>query len=319
MARDSEMNDAQGREADRPTEIGGTGWKAILKRTMGEIKEDNVALLAAGVAFYFWIALIPAIIAAIMIYGLVADPQQIQSQIQSLLSSLSSDAQSVISQPIRQAATAGGLSIGVAVSLAAVLWSASGGMNGLIKGIGIAYDEPDERNFAIKRGLAILLTLGGIVFLSVAVLLIGVIPAVLDSLGLGSVGQIAVNVLRWPLLAVTIMVALAVIYKVGPDRDDPKVRWVSFGAVIATILWLIGSGLFSFYVTNFGSYNKTYGALAGVIILNLWLFLTAFVVLLGAEINSEMEAQTRKDTTRGEERPMGERDAVKADHTAPSS
>lgn len=313
MARDS-----HGREADRPTDIGGPGWKAVLKRSIGEIKEDNVALLAAGVAFYFWLALIPAIIAAIMIYGLVADPQQIQSQIQSMLSSLSSDAQSVISEPITSAATAGGLSIGVVVSLAGVLWTASGGMNGLIKGIGVAYDEPDERNFVVKRGLAILLTLGGIVFLAVAVLLIGVLPAVLGTLGLGSIAQTVVNIARWPLLAVVIMVALAVIYKVGPDRDDPKMRWASLGAVVATILWLIGSGLFSFYVTNFGSYNKTYGALAGVIILNLWLFLTAFVVLFGAEINSETEAQTRKDTTRGEPRPMGERDAVKADHTANS-
>jgi membrane protein len=285
---------------------------------MGEIKDDNVALLAAGVAFYFWVALIPAIIGAVMIYGLVADPQQITSQIESLLSSLSSEAQSVISDPIESAAASGGL-IGTIISLAGVLWSASGGMNGLIKGVGVAYDEPDERNFVVKRGLAILLTLGGIVALALSVLLIAVIPGLLGNLGLGSAAQTAVNVLRWPLLAVVIMASLAIVYKVGPDRDDPKMRWASWGAVVATILWLIGSGLFSLYVSNFGSYNATYGALAGVIILNLWLFLTAFIVLFGAELNSEMEAQTRKDTTRGEPVPMGEREAVKADNVAEGS
>ena len=309
-------NDSRGRQADRPGDIPRSGWKDILKRTMTEIKDDNVVLIAAGVAFYFWVALIPAIIAAVMIYGLVADPAQITSQIESLLSNLSEDAQRVVSQPITNAATAGGLGIGTAISLAGVLWSASGGMNGLIKGLGVAYDEPDERNFFAKRGLAILLTLGGIIFLALAVVLIGVIPAVLSNFGLGSAGQLAVNILRWPLLALVVIIGLAIIYKVGPDRDDPKVRWASWGAVVATIVWLIGSALFSFYVSNFGSYNATYGALAGVIILNLWLFLTAFIVLMGAEINSEMEVQTRKDTTRGEPLPMGQRDAVKADNVA---
>lgn len=311
-------NEDHGHRADQPSDIPGRGWKDIAKRTAGEIKEDNVVLLAAGVAFYFWVSLIPAIIAAIMIYGLVADPQQIQQQIQSLLSTLSQDARQVISEPIASAAAAGGLSVGALISIAGVLWSASSGMNGLIKGISVAYDESDERGFVKTRGLAIALTLGGILFLGVAVFLIGVVPALLGNLGLGSGGRTAANVLRWPVLAIVIMVALAVVYKLAPDRDDPKVRWASWGAVIATILWLIGSGLFSWYVSSMGSasYNKTYGALAGVIILNLWLFLTAFIVLLGAEINSEMEAQTARDTTRGEPRPMGQRDAVKADNVA---
>lgn len=308
-------DDPKGRQADKPSEIGGSGWKDIAKRTMGEIQSDHIPIVAAGVAFYFWVALIPAIIAAVMVYGLVADQQQIISQVDSLLSSLSQEARDVIRQPIVDAASSAA-GWGVVLSLAGVLWSASGGMNGLIKGLGIAYDEPDDRNFIVKRGLAILLTIGGILVLAAAIISIAVIPALLGSIGLGSIAQTAVSILRWPLLALVIMGALAVIYRVGPDRDDPKMRWVSWGAVVATVLWLIGSGLFSLYVSNFSSYNATYGALAGVIILNLWLFLTTFIILFGAEFNSEMEAQTNKDSTTGEPRPKGERDAVKADNTA---
>jgi membrane protein len=151
------------------------------------------------------------------------------------------------------------------------------------------------------------------VFVVLAVSLIAVVPVVLEALQLPQVFQIVANIARYVLLAVLFMIGLAVIYKVAPNRDNPKLRWVSWGAVVAAVLWLLGSAAFSFYVSNFGSYNKTYGALAGVIVLNLWLFLTMYCVLFGAEMNSEMEHQTRKDTTTGPDRPMGQRDAEKAD------
>jgi len=219
----------------------------------------------------------------------------------------------LLAQPLTNAITGGGLTIGLIASLAGVLWSASGGVNGLIEGLNIAYDETDERMFFKKRGLALLLTLGAIIFVSFAVALVAVVPVALDVINLGTFATVIANVLRWPLLAVLAMLALGVIYKVAPDRDNPRFRWVSPGAIVATVLWLIGSGLFSIYVNNFGRYDRTYGALAGVIVLMLWLSVSAFVVLLGAEINSELEAQTRKDTTVGEDRPMGQRQAVKAD------
>jgi membrane protein len=280
---------------------------------MGEIKADHVPVVSAGVAFYAWVALIPALIAGIMIYGLAVPQDTITSQIEQLTQNLSSDVASVISQPIESATSIDGLGIGALIALAGVLWSASGGMDGLVKGINIAYDE-EQRSFPKRRGLAILLTLGALVFFGIAIFLITVVPALAGSLGLGAVARIGGQIVAFVLLALLMMVALAIIYKVSPHRDDPEFRWASWGAVIATILWLIGSAGFFFYVNNFGSYNQTYGALAGVIVLNLWLFLTAFCVLLGAEINSEMEAQTRKDTTKGEPRPMGEREAKKADH-----
>jgi len=159
---------------------------------------------------------------------------------------------------------------------------------------------------------------GFIVFLAVSVALVAVVPIVLNQLGLGIVATIAAQVVRWVGLVLVMSVALALLYRVGPDRDAPKLSWVSQGAVTATVLWVIASVGFSFYVDNFGSYNETYGSLAGVIVLLLWLWITATVVLLGAEINSEAEGQTARDTTKGEPEPMGQRDAVKADEAPPA-
>jgi membrane protein len=308
----SDTTNSRGREADRPGEIPAKGWKDIAKRVMAEIKEDNIPVVAAGCAFYAWVALIPALIALIMMYGLVASPETIAQQIGQLTSDLPQDVAGVIARPIESATQTGGLTVGALIALAGVLWSASGGMDGLIKGINIAYDE-EPRSFPRRRGLAILLTLGAIVFVILAIGLAVIVPAVVQTLAPGPIARVGGQIASYVLLALLMMAALAVLYKVAPHRDDPKMRWASWGAVIATVLWVLGSLGFMFYVTNFGSYNETYGALAGVVILNLWLFLTMFVVLFGAEINSEIEAQTRKDTTRGRPQPMGERDASKAD------
>lgn len=305
----------RGREADKPRDIPKAGWLDIGKRVMAEMKQDNIAVVAAGCAFYAWVALIPALIALVTIYGLVASPEQVTNQINNLTGSLSESTAQVISQPIQSATSSANraLSVGLIVSLLGVLWSASGGMDGIIKGINIAYDE-EPRSFPKRRGLAILLTFGAIVFVVIAVALIAVVPVVLDQLPLGRVANVLGQIASYVVLALLWMFGLAVLYKIAPHRDNPKLRWVTWGAVIATIIWLIGSAGFSYYVNSFGNYNKTYGALGGVIILNLWLFLTNFAVLLGAEINSEMEHQTRKDTTTGPSRPMGQRDATKADH-----
>jgi membrane protein len=305
--------DDRGREADRPGEIPPRGFLDVGKRVLAEIKEDNIPVVAAGCAFYAWIALIPALIALVMIYGLVASEATVQQQIQQATQSMSDDVAGVISDPITSATGMNGLGIGALIALAGVLWSASGGVDGLIKGINIAYDE-EPRSFPKRRGLAILLTFGAVIFVVLAIGLIGVVPVLLERLAPGPIARIGGQIASFVLLAALMMVALSVLYKIAPHRDNPKIRWVSWGAVIATILWVIGSAGFFFFVNNFGSYNETYGALAGVIVLNLWLLLTMFVILLGAEINSELEHQTRRDTTTGEPRPLGQRDAEKADH-----
>ena len=193
------------------------------------------------------------------------------------------------------------------MAILAALWSASGGVGNIVTAINLAYDEVETRNFFKLKATSLLLTLGAIVFVLITFGLVAVVPIVLDALPLGVVGTILAQVLRWVLLLAVFAGALAVLYRVAPDRDDPKLRWVSLGSIAVTVVWALVSLGFSFYVDNFGSYDKTYGAIAGVIVLMLWLYLTCYLVLLGAEINSEAEHQTAQDTTSGEPQPMGER------------
>jgi membrane protein len=307
--------DVPGGEAEKPTEIPAKGWKQVLIRAWKETKNDHIPLLAAGVAYYAFLAIFPALIAAVSIFGLVADPAQIQSQIEQYVGALPGAARDVITTQLRDVAEtgSGALSIGLAASVLGALWAASGGVTGLMKAVNVAYDEDETRGFLKMRGLALLLTLGAIVFVLVALTLVAVMPAVLGQLGLGTVGQVLAQTVRWGLLVAVVVVALAIVYRVAPDRDAPKFRWVSLGAVVATVLWVLGSVGFSLYVNNFSSYNETYGIFAGVAILLLWLFVTSFIVLLGAEINAESEFQTARDSTKGEEQPMGQRRADKAD------
>jgi membrane protein len=313
--------DAAGREAERPSQIPPRGWFAILRRVMAEVKEDNVSLLAAGVAFYAMLAIFPAIIALVTVYGMVADPAEVESQVGEFAKGLPSGADQLITEQLRNVVNAGeqALSIGLALSLLAVLWSASGGVQGLVKSLNLVYDERETRGFLKLRGLSLLLTLGAIVVAVVALALITVFPAVIDDLGLGEAGELAASIGRWVILALLVLVALAVLYRYAPDRANPRWRWLSWGAVVALVLWLLGSFGFSWYVDNFGKYNQTYGALAAVIILLLWLYLSAFAVLLGAEFDAEIERQTARDTTTGPERPLGQRGAEAADTLGESS
>ena len=318
LGRDLDLEErTAGRAASSPREIPAKGWRAIAKRVVTELKRDHVSLLAAGVAFKGLLALFPAIIAAMSIWGLVASPEQMTQQLSRFLTALPEDAASLVEQQMTSVAESdpGTLSMALVIAVVIALWSASGGTAGLIEGCNAAYNEVDQRAFPVKRGLALLFTLGAIVFLAVTVGLIAVLPAIIGGLGLGQAGEIAVRVGQWLLLAATIVGALATIYKYGPDRDRPQMRWVSWGAAIAAVLWLIGSAGFTFYVESFGDFDRTYGAFGGIIVLMLWLFLSSFIVLLGAEINAEIERQTARDTTEGEPVPIRTRGAVAADTT----
>jgi membrane protein len=315
---DEVAGDDRGRGADTPQEIPAKGWKDIAKRTLKEVKADQVPLLAAGVAFYVLLALFPAIIAGVSIYGLVADPQTVRDQINQLAKSLSPETAKLIGQQVQQVTSSAGGALGLAtvIGILTALWSASSGMKALITGVNLAYDETEGRKFVKLRGLSILMTLGAMVLLAVALALIVGFPAVPDSWP--TVLQWTAAIVRFVLLAVLLMAGLAALYRYAPDRDKPKWSWSSPGSVVATLLWVLASVGFSIYVNAFGNYNKTYGALAGIIILMFWLYLTAFVVLVGAELNAEMELQTAKDTTAGPDKPLGDRDAHAADHVAES-
>jgi len=254
----------------------------------------------------------------ISIYGLVAEPQSATAQVQKLADIMPDQARETLTGQLEALTKSAGkgLSLGAALGILAAIWTASAGMKAMIAGINVAYDQIETRKFLKLRGLALLLTLGAIVTMAVAIGIIVVLPVVTGLLG--PAGRILLAIVRWPLLAGLMLVGVGVLYRFAPNRRDAKWRWVTAGSVVATLLWLLGSGVFSLYVNSFATYNRTYGVLGAVIILLTWLFLSSFVVLLGAELNNEMELQTKRDSTTGPPRPMGERDALAADHVAVS-
>jgi membrane protein len=307
-----------GEQAAVPTQIPARGWLQVTKRAFKESSVDNVGILSGGIAYAGFLALFPALIAGISLFGIVADPETIARQTNGLLVALPESAQPLLRDQITSltASSGGALGFGFVLSILLALWSASSGTSSLMTAINIAYDEEESRNFLKLRGTALLLTLGAIVFMLLTLGLVAVVPAVLNALELGTLINVGVEIVRWTLLLVLIVVALGILYRTAPDRDAPQFKWTSVGAVVAAVLFLLASFAFSLYVNNFGSYNKTYGALAGVVVLLLWLYLTAYIVLLGAEINAESEKQTKQDTTKGPAAPMGERGAEAADTLA---
>jgi membrane protein len=306
---------ARGREADRPKDIPSRGWKDILWRVKDQIKEDRLSIIAAGVAFYGLLAIFPGLIALVAIYGLVFDPQQVEQQAQTLSAILPPQAADIILGQLHDLTTTSStaLGFGAIAGIVLALWSASAGMRTLMEALNVAYDEKEERGFLRYYGTALLLTLGAIVGLILAIALVVALPVVLKLLGLGNALQWLVSLAVWPVLVILMLIGLAVVYRYGPDRDQPRWRWVSWGTVIAIVLWIVGSVVFSIYVTQFGSYNETYGSVGAIVILLMWFLLSAYAVLIGAELNAEMERQTRKDTTSGAEKPMGQRRAHAAD------
>jgi membrane protein len=304
-----------GAYAESPQHIPARGWWQVVRRGLKEFSNDQMTLIAAGVAFYAFLSLIPAIIAAILLYGLVTDPAEVERQVNALSGVLPESAQNLMREQMSNLVSANrqGLGLGLVISVLASLWSASSGVGNLITAVNTAYDEEEKRGFVKRKALALGLTVGAIVVFILATALVAVFPAVANAINLPGPVDLVLNVLRWIVVLLVVMVALAIVYRVAPSRDDPRLKWVSVGAVAATVLWIVVSVGFSVYVNNFGSYGKTYGSLAGVVVLLLWLWLSLCAVLLGAEINAESEKQTVQDTTIGESRPMGEREAVKAD------
>lgn len=308
-----------GADADRPQAIPRRGWLQVLKRAWAEAQADQIPLLSAGVAFFGFLALFPTLIALVLMYGLFADPATIAAQVSSLGGALPAEVQDLIIQQVTERSEqTRALSVGVIISLLVAMWSASGGVANLVQAVNTAYDETDDRNLLKKRALALALTLGAIIFMIILISLVAVLPVIFAVLEGGPLRWL-VQVVRWVLIAVLIIAALAVLYRVAPDRNAPKLAWTSPGAVVATLVWLAVSAGFSLYVTFFASYAKTYGAVAGIVVLLMWLWLTSYAVLLGAEINAESERQTLVDTTVGPARPIGERQAVAADIKPPRS
>jgi len=305
----------RGRLADKPSEVPVQGLRDVLARVRSEARLDHVPLLSAGVAFYALLALVPAIVAIVSIYGLVADPEQVRAQIVDVLRAAPREVRELVSAQLESIASSSGAStiVAVVVGIVAALWSASAGIGHLIEALNVAYDEAETRGVVRRRATALLFTVGAIAFIVVAIGAIGFLPALVAKTNLGTPGRFAIGIVRWLVLLAGLLAGLAVLYRYGPDRDEPKWRWTSPGSAVAGTLWLAGSLLFSLYTANFAKYNETYGSLGAVVVLILWLFLTSLSVIIGAEVNAEMERQTVIDTTKGRPAELGSRSAYAAD------
>lgn len=304
-----------GNQATTPSQIPRQGWIQVAKRVNTKISTHNLSIVAAGMAFYAMLAVFPLLIAIVSIYGLIANPEVVASQVTSLTQELPQGAREIIAGQLKKIAAPSQTALrwGAVLSLGGALWAASNGVLAVVTSLNIVYDENETRGFFRLRFLGLLLTLGFVGFVVTAVALVAVLPGILGRVGLGPVWEVFLAVGRWPLLAVAAGLGLAVLNRYGADRKEPQWRWVTWGNVVAVVLWLLVSYAFSYYVANFGNYNEMYGSLGGIIILLMWLYLSSFMILLGAEINAEAEHQTGRDSTVGRERPAGTRGAVKAD------
>lgn len=304
----------RGRQAETPAEIPPKGWKDVIWRALREFRDDQIANVARGVAFALVLALFPAMAAFVAIFGMFGDIDTARAQLQGLSGMAPGPALDFVTGEMERIAdqTRATLSLTFALSVLLSIWSANVGMKSLFAGLNIAYDEKEKRGFIRVNLITLAFTFGALVFLTIAMGTVVAIPRVLGWLGLEAlVGQMAL--LRWPLLLVLTMIALALVYRFGPSREDPRWRWVSQGSIAASLLWVGGSLLFSWYLSRFADFSATYGSLGAVFAFMIWLWLSSAVVLFGAEINSEAERQTLKDSTTGQPEPLGDRGAVAAD------
>jgi membrane protein len=318
--RSSTNADDRGRHATRPGKVPPRGWSDVLMRTHRGIRDTHTSIIAAGVAFYAFLALIPALIALTIVYGLVANPADVKDQIGSFASAAPQDAQRLLTTQLTSITrgAGGGASIGALVAIAGALWAASSGMAALDTGLTVVNRETETRGFLKRRLLALVLTVFAVIGVLLMLALVVALPSVLDSIGVGDIGKIAIGLARWVLLAALLLFGLGVIFRYGPQRRRPRWRWITPGTILAVVVGLAASIGFSIYVTLMGNYNKTYGALGAIIVLLLWLYFMAYAVLFGAALNAELERQTERDTTAGEERPAGERGAYAADTVGPT-
>ncbi|MDX2264713.1 MAG: YihY/virulence factor BrkB family protein [Hyphomicrobiales bacterium] len=305
----------RGRIARWPHEIPLAGWRDILYRTWTAIGEDRLSLLAAGVAFYMLLAIFPALTTAISLFGLVSDAAAVKREIANLRDVLPNQAWTLIQQQIATltSQTTSGLTWASAISFGLTLFTARLAVYAMMDALNAVYKQPETRNIIALNAIALFFTV--IAILGFIVVMAGVLvaPVVFALFGLGPFSENLIRYLRWIVLGAIAVVSLAAIYRYGPDRKPAKWRWISWGAVIATAIWIAASFGFSWYVEAFDSYDRLYGSLGAVVILLFWLWLSAFAALLGAELDMQIEHQTMMDSTIGEDKPMGERGAYVAD------
>jgi len=275
------------------TGTGSSRTRSVAAALPERLREHNLTLVAAGVAFYAFLAFVPSLIAFISVYGLIADPNDVKRQVHDVASALPKEVQSFLEFQLTSIikANTASVSITLVIALALALWSASGGMAALITGIHVAHEHDEPKGFVAKRGKALALTVGAIIFLSIVIFLIAALPPLVADTGLGTAGRITFGVLRWPILGAVMIGGIGLLYRFSlKDSSPARFGFLTPGAVVATLGWLIVSALFAVYTANFASYSKTYGALASIVVVLLWLWLSSLLVLLGAEVDGLADA-----------------------------
>ncbi len=306
----------RGQHAEQPAHIPMKGWWDIAKRIFARMSKDNLSLVSAGVAFYALLAIFPAIAALVSIYAYFASPVEISEHLRQFTTLIPNSSRELILSQISELtqSSQARLTLGALGTLLLTIWSSSKGSQALITACNISYHEYEKRSFLRAQFVRFMFSVGAILVAIFALLIIGILPIVLNLVGLKDSIDLLIKVVSWPILALTFNFALVLLYRYAPHRKAAKWRWITLGSAIATVFWIIASIGFSFYVSRFSSYNETYGSLGGVVIMLMWLYISAYIVTMGAVINAETEQQTAKDSTIGPEKELGERGAYVADH-----
>lgn len=306
---------SRGREALWPSQIPFKGWKDIFWRVVREISEDRVMLIAAGSAFYLLLALFPALAAFVSLYGIISDPTTVAQQIQFLTGLIPAGTLEMVNSQLTSLATQSHntLSFGFLFSLAVALWSTNNGVKTLFEALNVAYEETEKRGFIRLNLVTFAFTLSALLLGIVVLASTALVPAFLAFFPLGNLIDALIRILRWPLQLIFVSSGIIVLYRYGPSRARAKWRWITWGGIFATVVWFAMSIGFSYYLQNFANYNAVYGSLGAVVGFMMWAWLSMTIVLIGAELNSEIEHQTRQDSTTGPDKPMGERGAYVAD------
>jgi membrane protein len=307
--------DERGRDAEWPSQIPLKGWKDIAWRLWRELNEDRVLLIAAGATFYLLLALFPALTAFVSTYGFFADPVVVAEHVATLGALLPAGGLEIIQERLESLATqeSGALSIGFVGGFLFAYWSANNGVKTLFEALNVAYEETEKRSFLRLNLIALAFTLGAMVTAVVLISAVALLPIVINLLYLGAFTEALLGALRWVIMLIVIAVGISILYRFGPSRARAKWRWINWGSGFATIVWVVTSIGFSYYLQNFANYEATYGSLGAVIGFMMWTWISVIILIVGAQINAEMEHQTARDSTTGSAEPMGSRGAVVAD------
>lgn len=301
----------RGRHADAPWQIPLPGWKDILWRTYQQIGEDRLLAVAAGVVFYGLLALFPAITAVVSLYGLFANASTINDQLSNLGGILPNSAVDIVHEQIKNvtAKSNAKLGVGFVIGLGVALWSANAGMKAIIDALNVVYEEKEKRGFIKLNLVSLAFTLAAVASSVVALGAVVALPLFLNQLGLSSLADALFRFARWPVLLALIILGLALVYRFGPSRREPRWQWLTVGSVFAAVAWLVSSALLSWYLGKYAHYDATYGSLGAGIGLMMWMWVSSIVILFGAQLNSEIEHQTAKDSTVEHDKPLGTRGA----------